>query len=115
MISASSISNPSASLTERKKKKDIAISAVGFKKSDNSEIYIGDEIGHIYKAQIHNLGISKEITPAKELVVDMIYRGHFGLITSLDFNAHLLNNQSDPLLLTSSVDGTCQIWSERVR
>jgi len=75
-----------------------AITRVG---SDNSnDIVVGSESGHLYRTQMH-------LRDTTNVVHE--FKGHFGLVTALDFNT--LTSKKNRLLLSTGVDWCTKLWN----
>jgi WD40 repeat protein len=77
----------------------ITISCIACSQQENLHMVVGTESGSIYKAAIHTrtAGALEE------------YAGHYGMVTSVDFNPST-SRSLQGLLLSSSVDWTTRLW-----
>ena len=80
-------------------------------KNAASRICLGSEGGDILTAELHG---SKTASPeqVRSIEAKRLHQKHFGPITSLDFNP-LYDSPDDSLLLSTSVDWSCSLWSDK--
>ncbi|KAJ3036586.1 hypothetical protein HDV00_002546 [Rhizophlyctis rosea] len=84
---------------------EIAITTLGFPANETTTFWVGTEEGNVYQANRYERAGSKAGINAAEA-----YKGHYGMITGLDF--HPLHGPVDfsDLFVTSSVDWTVKLW-----
>ncbi|OQR82407.1 cytoplasmic dynein intermediate chain [Achlya hypogyna] len=98
------------------RKMQVPVTALAFQKGEGSEstFTIGTEAGELLSAQLDDHSKSGHPAKAREVLVQSLSKAqpHFGPITSMHFNP-LLPAHQDRLLLTSSVDWSCRLWSHK--
>ncbi|KAF0718288.1 Aste57867_1785 [Aphanomyces stellatus] len=111
--SAAATSNGSAT----GRKMAVPVTAMAFQRpsqNPTNAFAIGTESGDMWSAQLDELHPSTNASKAREVVVNSLSRdqAHFGPITSMQYHP-LLPSHQDTLLLTSSVDWSCRLWSQK--
>ncbi|KAJ3054967.1 hypothetical protein HK097_000192 [Rhizophlyctis rosea] len=84
---------------------EVAVTTFGFPANETTTFWVGTEEGNVYQAnRYERAGTKAGINP------NDTYKGHYGMITGLDF--HPLHGPVDfsDLYLTSSVDWTVKLW-----
>eukprot|EP00742_Colponemidia_sp_Colp-10_P005038 GILJ01005383.1.p1 GENE.GILJ01005383.1~~GILJ01005383.1.p1 ORF type:complete len:644 (-),score=93.54 GILJ01005383.1:168-2021(-) len=105
--SLSMLVNPQEYLDLKHKTRDVAVTCLTFSEGETNQFYVGSEDGSIFQGYIH--GNKVGVTEALE--------GHQGPVTSLHVHPSTPSDQyaadfSD-LLLSTSVDWTCKLWSQK--
>ncbi|KAH9191996.1 hypothetical protein AeNC1_006029 [Aphanomyces euteiches] len=94
----------------------VPITSMAFQKhsqNPTNAFAIGTESGDVWTAQLDELH-SGDPSKAREVMVSSLSKdqSHFGPVTSMQFHPTLPHHQ-DVLLLTSSVDWSCRLWSQK--
>ncbi len=101
-------------LTAREKRLEVSVTSMALKRNECNELSVGTENGNLYRVQLHpEEAIQGESLMDREVSLEPFHVGHFGLVTSLQFNP-LYESHQDALLLSASVDWSCKIWSQKV-
>ena len=91
---------------------DISVTALTVERNSTNRLCLGSESGDIFKVEIHTR--SSESSDVQESLVSVAHKKHFGPVTSLDYNP-LYESTEEALLLSASVDWSCNLWSSKVR
>jgi len=88
---------------QNKQHKQVSVTAMAFPESEVNRFFVGSEEGAVYEAFRH--GNRSGITER--------FEGHFGPVTGIDFHTSRGSIDFSDLILTSSFDWTCKLWSSK--
>ncbi|EQC30847.1 hypothetical protein SDRG_11329 [Saprolegnia diclina VS20] len=111
------VSAPVAAASAPVRKMQVPVTALAFQKGEGSAantFTIGTESGELLSAQLDDHSKNQNHVKAREVLVHSLSKDkpHYGPMTSMHYNP-LLPHHQDVLLLTSSVDWSCRLWSQK--
>ncbi|ETV72212.1 hypothetical protein, variant 1 [Aphanomyces astaci] len=115
--SSNGIAATSAATSAAGRRMAVPVTAMAFQRpsqNPTNAFAIGTESGDLWGAQLDELHPSSE-SKAREVLVSALpglSSSHFGPVTSMQYHP-LVPHHQDVLLLTSSVDWSCRLWSQK--
>ncbi|OQS07255.1 cytoplasmic dynein intermediate chain [Thraustotheca clavata] len=98
------------------RKMQVPVTTLAFQKGEStSNVFtIGTESGELLSAQLDDTSKNPHHVKAREVLVHSLSKDkpHYGPMTSMHYNP-LIPHHQDVLLLTSSVDWSCRLWSQK--
>lgn len=89
---------------------EVAVTCMTFQSSENSTFLVGTEESSIYQVNRFDRAESKA-----GIEQGIVYKGHCGAVTGIDFHPSSPNLELQSLFLSSSFDCTIKLWRVQVQ